>query len=75
MTSRFEVHVTGRLPRALAETIGSRYGQVGMREQPKVTVLSGRVPDQAALRSLRGLIWDSGGSVLSVSLDADTGSD
>jgi hypothetical protein len=74
MTFRFEVHVTGRLPRALTEAIGCRFGQVAMREQSKSTVLNGTVADQAALRSLLGLIWDTGGSVLSVTLDLDTGS-
>jgi hypothetical protein len=73
MTSRFEVHMTGRLPQALTEVIGTRFGRVAMREQPKSTVLSGNVADQAALRSLLGLIWDTGGSILSVTLDPDTG--
>jgi hypothetical protein len=72
MTSRFRVHVTGRLPQALTEEIGIRFGEVAMREQPDSTVLSGRVADQAALRSLLTLIWDTGCAVLSVTLNPDT---
>jgi hypothetical protein len=72
MTSRFEVHVSGRLPQTLAETIGTRFGPVTIRRQPTSTVLTGHVCDQAALRALLGLIWDTGGSLLSVNLEADT---
>ena len=66
MTSRFELQVAGRLPRALTEAIGARFGEVAMRTQPNSTVLAGSVADQAALRSLLGLIWDTGGQVVSV---------
>jgi hypothetical protein len=71
MTSRFEVHVTGRLPRALSEAVVSRFGQVAVRKQSNSTVLNGNLADQAALRSLLSLIWDTGGSILSVTLDPD----
>ena len=74
MAFRFEVHVTGRLPQALTETIGTRFGRVAMGEWPNSTVLKGSIADQAALRALLGLIWDTGGSVLSVTLDPETGS-
>jgi hypothetical protein len=47
MTSRFEVHVTGRLPQALTATIPTRFGEVVLREQPGSTVLNGCVADQA----------------------------
>jgi hypothetical protein len=77
MTSRFEVRVAGRLPHASTEVIGSRFGQVDLCERLDSTVLSGTLPDQAALRSLLTLIWDTGSSILSVTLgtvtdDADT---
>ena len=74
MTSRFEVRVTGRLPHAVSEAIVTRFGGVAMRQRPTSTVLTGSVADQAALRSLLGLIWDTGGSVLSVTLYPATGS-
>jgi hypothetical protein len=72
MTSRFEVQVTGRLPQALTTAIATRFGQVVMRKQPGSTVLNGSIADQAALRSLLGLIWDTGCSVLAVTIDHDT---
>jgi hypothetical protein len=74
MTSRFEIRVTGRLPHALTEAISARFGRVAIDGQPHATVLYGSIPDQAALRSLLGLIWDTGGGILSVTLDPDGGS-
>jgi hypothetical protein len=74
MTSRYEVHVTGRLPQALTEAITTRFGEVVTRNQLGSTVLNGSVTDQAALRSLLSLIWDTGGSLLAVTVDPDTGS-
>jgi hypothetical protein len=68
MTSCFEVHVTGRLPRGLTEAINSRLGEISLCDTPDSTVLNGSVADQAALRALLGLIWDTGCSVLSVTL-------
>jgi len=68
MTSRFEVHVTGRLPQTLTQAISARFGEIAMCKQPNTTVLSGNVADQAALRALLGLIWDTGGSVLTVTV-------
>jgi hypothetical protein len=74
MASRFEARVTGRLPQVLTELIAARFGEVTTRRQPDSTVLNGSVADQAALRSLLGLIWDSGSSVQSFTLEPDTGS-
>jgi hypothetical protein len=74
MTSRYEVHVTGRLPQALTAAIATRFGEVVTRKQPDSTVLNGSIADQAALRSLLGLIWDTGCSVLAVTVDHDTAS-
>jgi hypothetical protein len=71
MTSRFEVQVSGRLPQTLAESMSTRFGPVTIRMEPTSTVLTGRVCDQAALRALLDLIWDTGGSLLSVILEAD----
>jgi hypothetical protein len=63
MTSRFEIQVTGRLPHALTQAISGRFGRVEIDGQANATVLNGRIADQAALRSLLGLIWDTGGSI------------
>jgi len=71
MTSHFEARVAGRLPHAFTEVVGSRFGQVDLCERLDSTLLSGTLPDQAALRSLLTLIWDTGSSILSVTLDVD----
>jgi hypothetical protein len=72
MTSPLEVRVTGCLSRALAEEIGERFEEVAVRPEGESSVLSGTIADQAALRSLLSLIWDTGGAVLSVTLDRNT---
>jgi hypothetical protein len=74
MTSRFEVQVSGRVPQGLTGAIGARFGAINVRERPASTVLSGSVADQAAVRALLTLIWDTGGTVLSVTVDPDAAS-
>ena len=68
MTSGFEVRVSGRLPRTVSEAVSARWGELSTRNRSHSTVLTGTVVDQAALRALLDLIWDTGGSVLSVTL-------
>jgi hypothetical protein len=72
VTSQFEVQVSGPLPQTLTAAIATRFGEVAMRKQPGSTVLNGSVADQAALRSLLDLIWDTGCSVLAVTVERDT---
>jgi hypothetical protein len=72
MTSRLQVRVRGRLPQAVAEEIGERFGEVAILEERESSVLCGIVADQAALRSLLTLIWDAGGALLSVTLHPGT---
>jgi hypothetical protein len=72
MQANFEVHVNGRLPRALTDAINSRFSAIAIRNQPTSTLLEGRIPDQAALRALLGLIWDTDSNVLSVTFDPET---
>lgn len=67
----FEVHVTGRLPQGVTEAINTRLGKISTCQMPNSTVLNGSVADQAALRALLDLIWDTGGSVLSVTLNPE----
>ena len=69
MTSPFELEVSGRLPQALMQVISTRFGDIALMEQQQSgTVLHGDVADQAALRALLCLIWDSGGSLVSVAV-------
>jgi hypothetical protein len=56
----------------VAEEIGERFGEVAILEERGSSVLSAIVADQAALRSLLTLIWDTGGDLLSVTLDPGT---
>ena len=71
MTYRFEVHVAGHLPHTFTNAIGTRFGKVTICNEPNATVLKGRIADQAALRSLLTMIWDTNGSVLSATLDPE----
>jgi len=71
MTSRFEVHVAGRLPQTLSEAISTRFADAAVDKQPNSTVLTGSLAEQAALRALLALIWDTGGTVLFVARDPD----
>jgi hypothetical protein len=64
----FEVELGGRLPQALIRLMSERFGDVTPNEQQNTTTLHGSVPDQAALRALLCLIWDIGGTVLSVAV-------
>jgi hypothetical protein len=66
MTPPFELHVAGPLPQGVVDGVGSRFGDVAMHPQSGSTVLTGTIPDQAALRALMHLVWDSGGSILSL---------
>ena len=68
MTSPFELEVSGRLPQALTQVISIRFGGIALMEQQNGTVLSGGVADQAARRALLCLIWDNGGSLVSVAV-------
>jgi hypothetical protein len=62
----FDVELSGRLPQTLIGLMCDRFGDIAPKEQRKTTTLHVSVPDQAALRALLCLIWDNGGTVLSV---------
>jgi len=64
----FDVELSGRLPHGLIALVRERFGDMWPKEQQNITTLHGSVPDQAALRALLCLIWDSGGTVLSVAV-------
>jgi hypothetical protein len=73
MSSRFDLHVAGRLPQGLIDAIGTRFGDVAMHPQSGSTVLTGSVPDQAALRALVELVWSTAASVISLTWTATCG--
>ena len=73
MTLRYELRIAGPLPATAAALIRSRFGELSVRPGPPPTVLTGTVADQAALRALLGLVWDTGACVQSVTLEPDGG--
>jgi hypothetical protein len=69
MTSHYEVTVAGRLPEWTAGSIRARFGPVHVHPQGRTTAISGTVCDQSALRALLGLIWDTGATIVALSVD------
>jgi len=69
MTSHYEVTVAGRLPEWTAGAIRARIGPVQVQPQGRTTAISGTVCDQSALRALLGLIWDTGATIVALSVD------
>ena len=71
MTFKFRLVVSGRLPQTTVKLLQTRFGVVDLVAGRDSTTVIGIVDDQPALRALLSLIWDTGGSVLS--LDAGVG--
>ena len=69
MTTHYEVTVAGRLPVWTAGDIRSRFGVVDVHPWGGTTSISGAVSDQSALRALLELIWDTGATVVALSVD------
>jgi hypothetical protein len=61
-----EVTVRGRIARSVIEAIGTRF-DVGSAACADVTVLTFAVLDQAAIRAVLVMLWDSGHEVLALS--------
>jgi hypothetical protein len=64
---RCELTVTGPLARAVLETMQSRFDAVATRH-PGRTVVVARAVDQAAVRALMVMLWDSGHEVQAMSI-------
>ncbi|MFW3171971.1 hypothetical protein [Geodermatophilus sp. CPCC 206100] len=81
MTTHYEVTVAGRVPEWTAGSIRARFGPVEVHSEGGTTAVSGTVCDQSALRALLELMWDTGVSVVALSVDGSprssrpTGSD
>lgn len=73
--STFELDLAGPVPRAVADMIRDRFGEVAVRRLSGHTVLEGRIADQAAIRALLDLVWDMGCEVrlLRVATDSAAG--
>ena len=61
----YDLEIRGKLPRGTHEELRRRFGDFFLRDEGNRTVLSGINVDQAALRSLLGLLWDVGGEFIS----------
>lgn len=68
MTGHYQLTIAGRLPDAVTQTIGARFGDgIRIRSTDGCTMLNVEDIDQPALRALLVLLWDFGHEVLSVS--------
>ena len=63
MELTYDVEIRGRLPRGTQHEMRERFGDFFVRNYANRTVLSGLTVDQAALRSVLGLLWDVGSEV------------
>ena len=63
MELSYDLEIRGKLPRGTHEELRRRFGDFFLRDEGNRTVLSGLNIDQAALRSVLGLLWDVGGEV------------
>jgi hypothetical protein len=63
MELTYHLEIRGRLPRGTQQEMRERFGDFLVRNYANRTVLSGLTVDQAALRSLLGLLWDVGSEV------------
>ena len=68
---RYELVLAGALPRLVAEAIRSRFGEVALAREQQATLMTGAIVDQAALRALLALVWDTGGHVMSLQITPD----
>lgn len=72
MTLRFRLVISGPLPGTTLELLQSRFHTDDVTKESTSTELTGTVSDQPALRALLGLIWDTGGQVLSLETELQT---
>jgi hypothetical protein len=68
----YRVEIRGNLPRGIQEELRRRFGDVVARYDGDRTVLSGLTVDQAALRSVLGLLWNGGSELHVVRVVAPT---
>ena len=66
-----QVGLAGPVPAASVEVLRSRFEDITLSTGGGLTLLEGRVADQAALRALLGLLWDVGSEIRSVRVTPD----
>ena len=72
VTLRYRMVVSGPLPHTTAATIQARFRPDQIAAGRDSTVVSGTAIDQPALRALAGLVWDTGGQILSLDTETET---
>jgi hypothetical protein len=71
VTLHYRLVLSGLLPQTTVKLLHARFGIVDLVAGRASTTVIGIVDDQPALRALLSLIWDTGGTVLS--LDTSVG--
>ena len=71
MGTTFELALGGVVPRTVAEVVRDRFGEVTIRQGSGRAVLVGRIADQAAIRALLDLLWDTGCEVTLLRIATD----
>lgn len=72
MTLLYRMVVSGPLPNTTVATIHARFRPDQIVAGPESTVATGTAIDQPALRALVGLVWDTGGQILSLDTEPKT---
>lgn len=68
----FRLRISGSLPRTAAVLLSDRFQIDEIRILPFATSITGAVVDQPELRALLGLLWDTGGHLTYLDLNATT---
>jgi hypothetical protein len=68
----FRMRISGALPRTALDLLSDRFQIDEIRVLPVATSITGAVIDQPELRALLNLVWDTGGQLTYVDLDATT---
>jgi hypothetical protein len=72
VTLRYRLVVSGPLPHTTVATIHARFKPDHIVAGLNSTEVTGMAIDQPALRALAGLVWDTGGQILSFDTEPET---
>ena len=68
----FRLRISGPLPRTAVALLAERFQIDEIRVLPVATCITGLVVDQPELRALLSLVWDTGGQLTYLDLEATT---
>jgi len=72
VTIRYRLVISGSLPVTTLELLQSRFSPDHVETVPASTAVTVTVIDQPALQALLGLIWNTGGQLLSLDTEPGT---